>query len=68
FWGLASLRMPVSEWSNYPIDRKELEFYYNIAEQMMLVTKTLYPLTQTFLSRLWEGGFPEATITPRAEN
>lgn len=68
FWGLASPRMPISEWVNYPIDRKELEFYYNIAEQMMLVTKTVYPLTQTFLTRLWEGGFPEASATPRAEN
>lgn len=68
FWGLASLRLPISELISYPIDRKELEFYYNIAEQMMLVTKTTYPLAQSFLTRLWEGGFPEATITPRAEN
>lgn len=42
--------------------------YYNIAEQEMIVTKTKYPLFDTFLTRLWEGGFPEATVIPRAEN
>ncbi|MBD1379388.1 GMC oxidoreductase [Metabacillus arenae] len=68
FWGLASPRMYDSEWNNYPINRKELEFYYNIAEQMMLVSKTTYPLTYTFLERLWEGGFPETTVTPKALN
>ncbi|MGM0873212.1 MAG: hypothetical protein ACQEWV_00155 [Bacillota bacterium] len=68
FWGLASPRMHVSEWIDYPIDTKEWEFYYNIAEQMMLVTKTTYPLTHTFLTRLWESGFPEASVIPRAEN
>jgi len=68
FWGLASPRMSDSEWLNYPISRNELELYYNIAEQKMTVTKTKYPLTESFLTRLWEGGFPEATIIPRAEN
>ncbi|CAM4173927.1 GMC oxidoreductase [Paenibacillus alkaliterrae] len=68
FWGLASPRMSVSEWFDYPIDRKELELYYNIAEQEMIVTKTKYPLSDAFLTRLWEGGFPEATVTPRAVN
>ncbi|MEW9669417.1 GMC oxidoreductase [Ammoniphilus sp. 3BR4] len=68
FWGLACPRMHPSEWMNYPIDRKELELYYNIAEQVMMVTKAIYPLSQAFLKRLWEGGFPEATAIPRAVN
>lgn len=68
FWGLASPRMFVSEWLNYPIDRTELEFYYNLAEREMTVTKTKYSLSDFFLTRLWEGGFPEATLSPRAEN
>lgn len=68
FWGLSSPRMFVSEWLNYPIDRTELEFYYNLAEREMMVTKTKYSLSDSFLTRLWEGGFLEATLIPRAEN
>ncbi|WP_163536260.1 GMC oxidoreductase [Gracilibacillus sp. YIM 98692] len=68
FWGRTSPRMFADEWDNYPIDKKELELYYNIAEQMMTVSKPTDPLSYTYLTRLWENGFPEASINPRALN
>ncbi|RBW67933.1 GMC oxidoreductase [Bacillus taeanensis] len=68
FWGRACPRMHMSEWSNYPIEKRELDLYYNIAEQMMTVQKPFYPLSYSFLTRLWQGGFPEASVIPRATN
>jgi choline dehydrogenase-like flavoprotein len=68
FWGRACPRMHHSEWRHYPIPKRELALYYNLAEKMMAVASPLYPLSYTLLTQLWQNGFPEASINPRATN
>ncbi len=68
FWGLASPRMHASEWIHFPLEKKEWELYYHIAEQIMMVSRSQHPLSQRFLSRLWENGFPDSSAIPRAMN
>jgi len=68
-WGTASPRMPQSELEDWPVTAKELEVYYNIAEEVMNVTllhSKDSALQKAVLERLRENGFPEATTAPAA--
>ncbi|MCA0754345.1 GMC family oxidoreductase [Paenibacillus sp. N4] len=66
FWGFTSPRLPPFEFANWPFDYKELEPYYNLAEQMMNVAGIDTPINQLLLRRLWAGGFPESRLLPNA--
>ncbi|MDQ8738598.1 GMC family oxidoreductase [Paenibacillus sp. LHD-38] len=67
FWGATTPRLPAFELASWPISYKELETYYNIAEQAMAVNAgTLTPLSRVILGRLWEGGYPESSALPQA--
>jgi choline dehydrogenase-like flavoprotein len=71
FWGTVTPRMPPSQIAETPVPFDEMTIYYNIAEQRIGVNKPVYydsPLSRILLGRLWENGFPEATIMPRAIN
>lgn len=74
YWSLVSPRMYAGELARFPVPLQEMELYYNIAEQIMNVTSNkkyspyMNPFAQFFLSRLWEGGIPEATVGPLATN
>lgn len=68
FWGATTPRFPAFELAGWPLSYKELETYYNIAEQVMAVDKfgPPAPSSQIVLGRLWEGGYPEASVLPQA--
>lgn len=66
FWGFTSVRTPSFEFVNWPISYKELETYYNIAEQVMGVSLNSTSFNEVLLRRLWEGGYPESQLTPNA--
>ncbi|MDQ8738459.1 GMC oxidoreductase [Paenibacillus sp. LHD-38] len=59
---------------SFPVPLREMNLYYNIAEQIMNVTTRskfspyMNPFSQFFMSQLWESGFPEATVGPVASN
>ncbi|RBW68844.1 GMC family oxidoreductase [Bacillus taeanensis] len=63
FWGMAALRMDISEIVKWPVSEKEMNYYYSIAEQVMNVT-TGYTkgssIQEILLKRLRENNFPEA--------
>jgi choline dehydrogenase-like flavoprotein len=67
FWGMSAPRMDDSEFSNWPIPLKEMNYYYNIAEKVMNVT-TAYmegsSIQEIILKRLHGNGFPEAADVP----
>lgn len=70
-WGAVSPRMLASELARWPIPLKEMNLYYNIAEQIMNVNKD-FPQGKSFTSiimkRLRERGFIEADRIPFATN
>jgi choline dehydrogenase-like flavoprotein len=66
FWGLTSPRLPPFEFAYWPITYKELEPYYNLAEQLMNVSGNNTPLNKMLLRRLWEQGYPESALLPDA--
>ncbi|CAM3992080.1 GMC oxidoreductase [Paenibacillus alkaliterrae] len=74
YWSLVSPRMYVGELARFPVTLQGMELYYNLAEQIMNVTTRMKPspymnpFAQILLTRLWEGGFPEATVGPLASN
>ncbi|MDQ8739463.1 GMC family oxidoreductase [Paenibacillus sp. LHD-38] len=66
-WAGHSIRFQPFEYAEWPVSQKEMEYYYNIAEQEMNVTVPPRTLeTAQFLDRLWSAGFTEATEIPNA--
>ncbi|MCA0756025.1 GMC family oxidoreductase N-terminal domain-containing protein [Paenibacillus sp. N4] len=74
YWSLVSPRMYAGELAQFPLPLQEMNLYYNIAEEVMNVTTRsrfspyMNPFSQYFMSQLWEGGLPEATVGPVASN
>lgn len=69
FWSVSSPRMPVSEIKRWPVNEKEMDFYYKIAEKVMNVTYDFTKkasLTQILLNRLQMNGIPDAIDEPLA--
>ncbi|TVY11125.1 GMC oxidoreductase [Paenibacillus cremeus] len=66
FWSGTTPRFPASEFVHWPISYKELEPYYNIAEQALKVSRSMTAFKQYYLNRFWEQGFPEAEASPQA--
>ncbi|MGM0882064.1 MAG: GMC oxidoreductase [Bacillota bacterium] len=66
FWAATTPRIPPFEFTNWPITYKEIEPYYNIAEQMMKVSRYSSPFSQLLLRRLWQNGYPESGLLPEA--
>lgn len=66
FWSAVTPRFAPFVFDSWPITYKELESYYNIAEQVMGVGQNRTTLTDRMLNRLWENGFPEAQAVPAA--
>ncbi|XEC94147.1 GMC oxidoreductase [Paenibacillus tarimensis] len=66
FWAATALRIPPFEFINWPITYKEIEPYYNIAEQVMSVSRYTSPVNELLLRRLWQGGYPESGLLPEA--
>jgi choline dehydrogenase-like flavoprotein len=68
-WAAASPRIPSYLISKWPVPIKEMKFYYNIAEQVMNVNKTVSQSSlpaRIILKRLWANGFFNATGIPFA--
>jgi choline dehydrogenase-like flavoprotein len=68
-WTAASPRMPLYTLLNWPVTKKEMNHYYNIAEQVMNVNKSFTKsssLTLFFLNQLWTNGFQKASEVPMA--
>ncbi len=68
-WTAISPRLPLYTISKWPITIKELNFYYNIAEQVMNVNKPFgksSSLNRILLNRLWTNGFSKAKESPIA--
>jgi choline dehydrogenase-like flavoprotein len=70
-WGTVSPRMLASEIGQWPVPFKEMNLYYNIAEEIMNVNQD-FPQSLSFtsivLKRLRERGFYEADYIPYATN
>lgn len=66
FWGLTTPRLPPFEFVYWPITYKELEPYYNLAEQVLNVSVNNSLTNQTLLRHLWENGYSEAALLPDA--
>lgn len=68
-WGAISPRVPDFELVNWPVPIREMELYYNIAEEVMNVTNTYTKdssITQILLKRLRENGYLNADEIPIA--
>lgn len=69
-WGAITPRMPDFEIARYwPVSVREMELYYNIAEEVMSVTNTYTKdssMTQILLKRLRENGYLNADDIPIA--
>lgn len=69
FWFAFALRLNLSLMEKWPIPYEEMESYYNIAEQMMNVTRTFTQdstFTEILLNRLWQNGYSDANHIPLA--
>ena len=69
FWSGVSPRMHPSVLSKWPVSLKEMSHYYNIAEEVMNVTREYTKgssATEVLVNRLREGGFTEAAGFPLA--
>lgn len=69
FWYAFAIRMNFSILAEWPIPISEMESYYNMAEQLMNVTKTFTvdaTFTEVLLDRLWRAGYSNATHIPLA--
>ncbi len=68
-WGAISPRIPDFELASWPVPIREMELYYNIAEEVMHVTNTYTKdssITQILLKRLRENGYLNADDIPIA--
>jgi choline dehydrogenase-like flavoprotein len=65
-WGMVTPRFSAVDLAEWPISLKEMNMYYNIAEELMRVNKTYYLTAEFLLSRLRKNGFPEAANKPVA--
>ncbi len=68
-WGAVSPRIPDFEIASWPVPIREMELYYNIAEEVMSVTNTYTKdssITQILLKRLRENGYYNADDIPIA--
>lgn len=68
-WAANTPRMPLHILAKYPVPVKEMEVYYNIAEEVMKVSKPFIgngALAEIILDRLRTNGFTEATHMPMA--
>lgn len=68
-WGAITPRIPEFELANWPVPIREMELYYNIAEEVMNVTTTYTKdssITQILLKRLRENGYLNADDIPIA--
>lgn len=66
FWSAVTPRFAPFVFNNWPISYKELESYYNIAEQVLNVEQYRTSFTEIALNKLWEYEFPEARVLPEA--
>lgn len=67
-WNAVSPRMRITA-ENWPVPLREMDFYYDIAEQVMSVSGSYTkesPLNQIYLNRLWNQGFNHARNMPTA--
>ncbi|MGO4271912.1 GMC family oxidoreductase N-terminal domain-containing protein, partial [Paenibacillus sp. TAF58] len=68
-WGAVSPRMAPHVIAEWPVTMNEMEYYYNIAEEIMNVTNTYTKdssITQILLKRLRENGYFNADDIPVA--
>jgi len=61
-------RLTPVDFAGWPISYKEMNMYYNIAEDIMKVNKNYYLTADFLLDRLRQNGFPEADNKPVAVN
>jgi choline dehydrogenase-like flavoprotein len=67
FWGLVTPRMPVSK--SWPVEEKEMDYYYKIAEQTMDVTNEYFKrstIQSILLQRVQNSGYDDAINFPLA--
>lgn len=70
-WGAITPRMPNHVIAKWPVSIQEMDFYYNIAEELMSVTRSYAKdssITQVLLKRLRENGFYYAEDIPVASD
>jgi choline dehydrogenase-like flavoprotein len=67
-WGVVSPRMSPIDLAGWPISPKEMDMYYNIAEEIMKVNTSYYKTALFLQDRLRRNGFPETTSKPAAVN
>ncbi|MDQ8737839.1 GMC family oxidoreductase [Paenibacillus sp. LHD-38] len=67
-WGMVSPRMTPVDLAGWPVSHKEMNMYYNIAEEIMNVNTSYYRTADFLLNRLRQNGFPEAGNKPVAIN
>ncbi|KRE46894.1 GMC oxidoreductase [Paenibacillus sp. Soil522] len=69
FWDLVTSRLDLSLLPDWPVPLREMDTYYAMAERVMNVTQEYAKgssLTESLLTRLQEGGFPESRYMPIA--
>lgn len=69
FWSGVSPRMHESVLRKWPLTLKEMNYYYNVAEEVMNVTRDYTKgssITEVLVRRLRDGGFTEAAGLPMA--
>ncbi|MGM0883918.1 MAG: GMC oxidoreductase [Bacillota bacterium] len=69
FWSGVSPRMHESVLRKWPVTLKEMSYYYNVAEEVMNITRDYTKgssITEDLVKRLREGGFTEASGLPMA--
>jgi choline dehydrogenase-like flavoprotein len=67
-WGMVTPRFRAIDLADWPISLKEMNMYYNMAEEIMKVNKIFYLSAGFLLNRLRQNGFPEAADKPVAIN
>lgn len=65
-WGMVAPRIRPIDLEGWPVTLKEMNMYYNIAEELMRVNKSFYLSAGFLLNRLRQNGFPEAADKPVA--
>jgi len=69
FWDLVTSRLDLSLLPDWPVPIREMDTYYAMAERVMNVTQEYAKgssLTESLLTRLQQGGFPESRYMPIA--
>lgn len=69
FWDVVASRLDLSLLPDWPVSIREMDTYYDIAERLMNVTDEYAKgssLTESLLTRLQQGGFPESRYMPIA--